>query len=57
MKHEYELRAWHNDDTMTTVLKINDEPKNAKQKAKEYAKEHEGVYLLCKVEDVEIYLH
>ena len=28
MKHKYELRSWKNDDTMTTVLKINDEPTN-----------------------------
>lgn len=55
MKHRYELRSWNDDDTTTTVLKINDEPKNAKRKAKEYANEHEGIYTLYKVEEVEIY--
>lgn len=55
MKHKYELRAWKDDDTMTTVLKINDEPKNAKQRAREYANEHKGIYSLYKVEEVEIY--
>lgn len=55
MKHKYELRAWKDDDTITTVLKINDEPKNAKQRARDYANEHEGIYSLYKVEEVEIY--
>ena len=55
MKHRYELRAWKDDNTMTTVLKINDEPKSAKRRAKEYANEHEGIYSLYKVEEVEIY--
>lgn len=55
MKHKYELRAWKDDDTMTTVLKINDEPKNAKQRAREYANKHKGIYSLCKVEEVKIY--
>lgn len=55
MKHKYELRAW-NDDTMTTVLKINDEPKNAKRRARNYANEHKGIYSLYKVEEIEIYL-
>jgi hypothetical protein len=55
MKHKYELRAWKDDDKMTTVLKINDEPKNAKRRAKDYANEHEGIYSLYKVEEIEIY--
>ena len=55
MKHKYELRAWKDDDTMTTVLKINDEPKKAKRRARDYANEHKGIYSLCKVEEVEIY--
>lgn len=55
MKHKYELRAWKDDDTMTTVLKINAEPKDAKRRAKNYANEHEGIYSLYKVEEVEIY--
>lgn len=55
MKHKYELRAWNDDDTMITVLKINDEPKNAKRRARDYANEHEGIYSLYKVEEVNIY--
>lgn len=55
MKHKYELRAWKDDDTMTTALKINDEPKNAKRRARDYANEHEGIYSLYKVEEIEIY--
>lgn len=54
MMHKYELRSW-NDDTMTKVLEIKDEPKNAKKRAREYANEHEGIYSLYKVEEVEIY--
>ena len=55
MMNKYELRSWNDDDTMTTVLKIKDEPKNAKKRAREYANEHEGIYSLYKVEEVEIY--
>lgn len=55
MKHKYELRSWKDNDTMTTVLKINDEPKNAKRKAKEYANKHEGIYSLYRITEVEIY--
>lgn len=55
MMHKYELRTWKDDDTMTTVLKINDEPKNAKRRAREYANRHKGVYSLYKVEEVKIY--
>lgn len=55
MKHKYELREWKDDDTMTTVLKMNAEPKDAKQRAKSYANEHMGIYSLYKVEEVEIY--
>ena len=55
MKHRYELRRWNNDDTMTTVLKMNEEPKHAKQKAKDYTNRHAGIYSLCKVEEVALY--
>lgn len=55
MKHRYELRSWNDDDTETTVLKMNEEPKDAKRRAKEYANEHEGIYSLYKVEEVQIY--
>lgn len=55
MKHKYELREWKDDNTTTTVLKINAEPKDAKRGARNYANEHEGIYSLYKVEEVEIY--
>lgn len=55
MKHRYELRRWNDDDTMTTVLKMNEEPKDAKQRAKSYTNEHKGLYSLYKVEEVQIY--
>jgi hypothetical protein len=55
MKHKYELRAWKDDDTITTVLRINAEPKDAKRRAREYANEHKGIYSLYKVEEVKIY--
>lgn len=53
--HKYELRRWNDDDTMTTVLKIKTEPKNAKKRAREYANDHKGIYSLYKVEEVKIY--
>ena len=55
MKHKYELRKLNDDDSITTVLKIDDEPKSAKKRAKEYANEHKGIYSLYKVEEVKIY--
>lgn len=55
MKNEYELRRWNDDDSMTTVLKINDEPKNAKKRAEEYTKEHKGTYSLYKVAEIKVY--
>ena len=55
MKNRYELRRLNDDDSVTTVLKINDEPKNAKKRAKEYANEHKGIYSLCKINEVKIY--
>lgn len=55
MKHKYELRAWNDDDTTTTVLKMNAEPKDAKQRANSYATEHPGIYSLHKIEEVKIY--
>lgn len=56
MKHRYELRRWNDDETMTTVLKMTEEPKEAKQRAKSYANKNKGIYTLYKVEDVQIYL-
>lgn len=56
MKHKYELRSWDDEGTnMPPVLKINDEPKYAKRKAREYANEHKGIYTLYKIEEVKIY--
>ncbi len=55
MRHRYELRKLNANDSITTVLRINDEPKNAKRRAKKYANEHKGIYSLCKIEEVEMY--
>jgi len=55
MKHKYELRKLNANDSITTVLRINDEPKKAKQRAKEYANKNEGIYSLYKIEEVEMY--
>lgn len=55
MKHYYELRSFENDGTVKTVLKISDEPKQAKQRAKEYAERNPGLYTLEKVEKVAMY--
>ena len=55
MTHYYELRSFKDDGTIKTVLKISAEPKNAKQRAKEYAKRNPGLYTLEKVEKVAMY--
>lgn len=55
MKHTYEIRKLENDDSVTIVRTINVEPKYAKQRAAEYAKEHPGLYSLVKVETVRMY--
>lgn len=55
MTHTYELRKLEADDSVNTVLTLEAEPKHAKQKAKEYAKKHPGLYSLRKVEIVETY--
>lgn len=55
MTHTYELRSWNDDETMTTVLKITAEPKYAKQRAKDYASRHPGIYSLEKIEKVAMY--
>lgn len=56
MTHYYELRSFEDDGTIKTVLKISAEPKDAKQRAREYAKRNPGLYSLEKVEKVETYL-
>lgn len=55
MKHTYELRKFEDNESMTTVLKITAEPKYAKQRAKDYADRHPGMYSLQKIETVKIY--
>ena len=54
MTHIYELRTWNDNGSMTTVLKFVTQPKYAKEKAKEYAKRHPGLYILEKIEKVEM---
>lgn len=55
MKHNYELRSYNDDGTITTVLKLTAEPKYAKERAKDYAERHSGVYSLQKIETVRMY--
>lgn len=55
MKHTYELRKIEESGSMTTVLKLNAEPKYAKQRARDYTDRHPGMYLLQKTETVRIY--
>lgn len=55
MKHRYELRELKANERVETVLRINAEPKDAKQRAKRYANEHKGIYSLYKVEEVQMY--
>lgn len=55
MKHTYELRRFNDDETMTTVLKIVAEPKYAKERAKDYANRHPGLYSLQRIETVKMY--
>ena len=55
MKHTYELRRLNDDDSITTVLKFETEPKYAKERAKNYANQHPGLYSLQKIETVATY--
>lgn len=55
MTHTYELRKLEADDSVITVMTMEAEPGYAKQKAKEYAKKHPGLYSLRKVEIVNTY--
>ena len=52
MKHTYELRRLNDDDSIKTVLKLEAEPKYAKERAKNYANQHPGIYLLQKIDTV-----
>lgn len=55
MKHTYELRRFNDDDSITTVLKLETEPKYAKERAKDYANRHPGLYSLQKIDTVAMY--
>lgn len=55
MEHIYELRRLNDDDSITTVLKLEAEPKYAKERAKDYANRHPGLYSLQKIESIAIY--
>lgn len=55
MKHTYELRRLNDDDSITTVLKLETEPKYAKERAKDYANQHPGLYLLQKIDTIRGY--
>lgn len=55
MYHTYELRSFNDDGSVTTVLKLEAEPKYAKEKAKDYANRHPGLYSLQKIETVAMY--
>ena len=55
MKHTYELRKFNDDDSITTVLKLEAEPKYAKARAKDYANRHPGLYSLQKIDTIAMY--
>lgn len=55
MKHTYELRRFNDDDSITTVIKLTAEPKYAKERAKDYANRHPGLYSLQKIDTVAMY--
>lgn len=55
MTHTYELRSFNDDGNMTTVLKLTAEPKYAKERAKDYANQHPGLYSLQKIDTIAMY--
>ena len=55
MKHDYELRKQNEDGSNTTVMEIYGEPKDVKEKVKEYTEKFRGLYTLKRVETVTIY--
>lgn len=55
MKHNYELRELNSDATTTIVLRMTEEPREAKKRAKAYAEENPGLYSLKRIETVEVY--
>lgn len=55
MTHTYELRSFNDDGSVTTVLKLAAEPKYAKERAKDYANRHPGLYSLQKIDTIAMY--
>lgn len=55
MKHNYELRKLNSDETTTIVLRMTEEPRDAKKRAKAYTEENPGLYSLKRIETVEVY--
>ena len=55
MKHTYELRRFNDDNSITPVLRLETEPKYAKEKAKDYANQHPGLYTLQKIDTIAMY--
>lgn len=55
MKHTYEIRKLEDDGKVTAIERFEAIPKDAKKKAKEYAKRNPGLYSLYKIETVALY--
>lgn len=55
MKHNYELRELNSDATTTIVLRMTEEPRDAKKRAKAYTEANPGLYSLKRIETVEVY--
>ena len=55
MSHTYELRRFNDDGSTTTVLNVTAEPKYAKERAKNYANQHPGLYSLQRIDTVAMY--
>lgn len=55
MKHTYELRRYSDNDSLETVLRLEAEPKYAKERAKDYANRHPGFYELQKIDTISMY--
>ena len=55
MIHNYELRVFNDNLSITTVRKFAAEPKYAKESAKDYANQHPGLYSLERIDTISIY--
>lgn len=55
MKHNYELRELNSNANTTIVLRMTEEPMDAKKRAKAYAEKNPGLYSLKRIETVEVY--